>query len=98
MRVAGVFRLPGGGFLDQSPSHLPSDLMRPPFDRREVEIVDLVVGAKDLAGNLVEDLLEATIRNRIFRGAKHGKSSVTESSYPNRPGFYQKLPASGIDL
>jgi hypothetical protein len=101
LRRLRILRLLGGGFLGESPSDVPADFVRASFYGLEVKLLDLVVGAEDLEGNLAEDLFETKIGDRTFRvrgGTKHGESSVTTTNCPDRPGLYQKVRDLGIDL
>lgn len=65
---ASVLRLLGGGLFEESPSDAAAHLMRTPFDRGEVEVLDLVVGTKDLAGNLPEDFIKPSLGDGVVGG------------------------------
>jgi hypothetical protein len=87
VRLFGGASLFGGRILAELPSDLAADLMSALFDGVEIELVQGFVGAEDILGDCFEDLLETRVNGCIRRRrAKHGWSSVTESSSPDARG------------
>jgi hypothetical protein len=80
-----VLRLLRGGLFEKPASDASADLVGTSFDGGEVEVLDRVIGTKDLARDLAEDFIETSIRDRVIRGrAKHGESSLTTLNCPDR--------------
>lgn len=60
-------RLLGGGRLAKLPGNRSADVVGTLFDGGEIEVVEGLVGAKEIEGNRFEDLLEARVEVGLRR-------------------------------
>jgi len=67
LRSVDGARLPGGRRLAKLPRDRAADVVGTLLDGGEIEVVEGVVGAEEVRGNRLEDLLEAGVEGGIRR-------------------------------